>query len=154
MRKLILVVITVGAACSGGPNNSLTLKPNAFPPLASYNDSDFGTETAVLDINFDGLPDIVTFGTVYSWNSVKRAPTAVWINNGNGTFQLRHFADEIEGAITCGDASQPKFNEAYFLKTSDPKAFDLVIAGCQTGAAGPAYFTRRVTPAFPLPLVP
>ena len=141
----------------GGPSKSLTERIGAFPAFATYNPSDFGVEIEAIDINFDGLPDIVTFGHVYNFQGTDREPRAVWINNGDGTFKLMHVSDELEGSITCPagtSGSSLKYYESYYLKTKDPKAFNYVITGCMIGGIRPGYIARRVTPDHPLKFTP
>ena len=140
----------------GGAARSLVERQGAFPPVSTYNPSDFGVEIEAIDINFDGLDDIVTFGHVYSFQGNDREPRAVWINNGDGSFKLQHVSDELEGALNCPASASPlRYYESYFLKTKDPKAFNYVITGCRTdGAGAPQYVARRVTPANPLKFAP
>lgn len=145
----------------GGANRSLTERVGGFPSIGTYNGSDFGNEINAIDINFDGFDDIVTTGHVYAFQGTDREPRAVWINNGDGTFKLQHVSDELEGYFNCpnGQGGPLKYYEAYYLKTKDPKAFNYINTGCSTfpappGAGGPPYVARRVTPQYPLKIVP
>jgi hypothetical protein len=139
----------------GGASKSLVERPGAFPPFSTYNPSDFGVEIEAIDINFDGFDDVVTFGHVYLFQGTDREPRAVWINNGDGSFKLQHVSDELEGVLNCPPAASAlKYYESYYLKTKDPKAFNYVITGCVLGGFTPAYFARRVTPAYPLRFAP
>jgi hypothetical protein len=141
----------------GGANKSITEKTGAFPAVSTYKPSDFGVEIEAIDINFDGLDDIVTFGHVYLFQGTDREPRAVWLNNGDGTFRLQHVSDELEGAVGCpgATAGSLKYFESYYLKTKDSKAFNYVISGCRTDTGGaPAYVARTVTPAHPLTFSP
>jgi hypothetical protein len=129
--------------------SALTEKLDAFPAVEAYIDSDFGTDLAAIDVNFDGFLDVTTFGAVKSFNGFggpgdQRAPTAVWLNNGAGRFTLTHWTDAIN----------PNFGscaiwESYFLKTPDPNVVNLVVGGCGNG-----YATRSITPAAPLTFTP
>jgi hypothetical protein len=128
---------------------NLVEKTNAFPALSTYYLSDFGNDMSAIDVNFDGALDIVTFGAVYDFSADQRLPTAVWLNNGNGTFRFSRFSDELESFSPC---QTKRSVEAYFLKTKDPKAFNLVIGGCRGG--NDSYFARLVTPKYPLKVTP
>jgi hypothetical protein len=143
----------------GGANQTLTERPGAFPSIASYNGSDFGVEFDAIDINFDGFDDLVTSGHVYAFQGTDREPRAVWINNGDGTFKRQLVSDELEGTLNCpaAVAGPLKWYEVYYLRTKDPKAFNLVITGCAATSpiqGSPPYFARRVTPAYPLKFSP
>ncbi len=132
------------ALYAGGPNRTLAEKVDAFPAIATYNASDFGHLLTSLDVNFDGFTDIAMFGNVYTFNSPQRPPTAVWLNDGTGRFTLARWSDQLESSCQLETLWQ-----AYFLKTPDPKAFNLVVGGC-----GKQYFTRTVTEASPLTFLP
>jgi hypothetical protein len=130
-------------------SGSLVEKTSAFPPLSSYYLSEFANDLTAIDVNFDGALDIVSFGAVYDFNVEPRMPTAVWLNNGDGTFKLSHFSDELESFAPC---LTKRSVEAYVLKTNDPKAFNLVIGGCRGG--DDTYVARLVTPKYPLKFAP
>lgn len=127
----------------------LAEKVDAFPALSTYRDSDFGNDTNVLDVNFDGALDIVAFGAVYAFDGStpgpgnQRPPTAVWLNDGTGRFTLRQWSDRVQAGQTCA------FYEAYFLKSADSSAYNLVVGGC-----GKRYAGRTVTPADPITFTP
>jgi len=128
------------ALYAGARGNSLAEKLDAFPDVGTYNLSDFGNELNALDVNFDGFLDIAEFGTVYTFGSVQRAPTSVWLNDGTGRFSQAHWSDPMQSV-----AGNCALYQAYFLKTPDPRAFNLVLGSCSHD-----YLTRTVTPEFPL----
>jgi len=140
---------------TGGPNQTLTEQPGAFPATTTYNPSDFNYTVEAVDINFDGKLDIVSVGHVYTFNNQDREPSAVWINNGNGTFTLKHIDDELTGAFDCGTAPGGlRYQDHYVLRTTDPKVLYYTQVGCFKSLGGLGYVTRKVTPAYPLKLVP
>ncbi len=123
------------------PRHHLAEKLDAFPDTGTYNPSDFGNELNAVDVNFDGFLDIAEFGTVYTFGSSQRSPTAVWLNDGTGRFSLARWSDPMQSSGSGGCT----LHQAYFLKTPDPRAFNLVLGSCSH-----AYMTRTVTPEFPL----
>lgn len=125
----------------GARGTSLTEKLDAFPDVGTYNPSDFGNELNAVDVNFDGFLDIAEFGTVYTFGSPNRPPTAVWLNDGTGRFSLARWSDPMQSSGSGGCT----LYQAYFLKTPDPRAFNLVLGSCAHN-----YMTRLVTPEFPL----
>jgi hypothetical protein len=129
---------------------NLVEKLDAFPPVASYGLAEFSNELTALDINFDGFLDIVSFGYVATFNAPARLPTAVWLNNGSGVFRFSNFSDELDSFAVC--PSGISYADVYFLKTKDPKAFNLVVGSCAGGHNG--YMARRVTPQYPLKFTP
>jgi hypothetical protein len=125
---------------------ALVEKRDAFPALSAYRDFDFGNDVNIVDINFDGMPDIVPFGITKSAFYPDRPgeqnpPTAVWLNEGGGRFAVAQWSDSIQFTQNCGA------NQAYFLKTADTDVFNVVVSGCAR-----RYATRRVTRATPLRL--
>lgn len=148
---------------TGGPNRTLTEKLDAFPALATYNDNDFGIEPTVIDVNFDGLPDLVTFGSPYygvDRQPKPKSPTAVWLNDGAGRFTLAHFSDRLGADSVCG-GPRGRFSEVYFLKTADPMAYNMIVGGCYPGAprdtlglTKTTFSVRTVTPDDPLTWLP
>ncbi len=140
---------------TGGPNRTLTEKLDAFPALETYNDNDFGIDISVIDINFDGIQDLVTFGIAYYGAQTRlvgeRSPTAVWLNDGAGRFTLAHFSDRLFATSAC---NRRGFRNGYFLRTADPLAHNFIVGGCYPGAPKTAYTVRTVTPDDPLTWLP
>jgi hypothetical protein len=147
--KLGLVGARYVLYTSDGHGN-LTEKIDAFPAIESYGQTEFGIAPTVIDINFDGFPDLVTFGNAYdSGTSLSTSPTAVWLNDGSGRFSLAHFSDPMVASSVCG-GPKGAFKSAHFLKTANPKAYSLVLSGCYAGFPNVVYTARTVTPAAPL----
>ena len=140
---------------TGGPNRTLTEKLDAFPALQTYNDNDFGIDATVIDVNFDGFPDLVVFGPTYSsaadHRTASKSPNAVWLNDGTGRFTLAHFSDRLDTGSVCGGRG---YRDMYFMKTADPMAYNVIIGGCYPGVAKTAYTVRTVTPDDPLTWLP
>jgi len=136
---------------SDGQGNMVE-KLDAFPAIGTYGAHEFGLNLTVIDVNFDGFPDITTFGRTYTYGTTLTVhPRALWLNDGTGRFRLAHFADQITGPSGCG--GRGGFGSVYFLKTADPAAYNLVIAGCFTGIPTFRFATRRVTPDDPMTIV-
>ena len=143
----------------GDPVAGLVYKPDGFPALATYDATHFGIDVSLVDINFDGFKDIVTFGRTYTGATypagtpMHPVPDAFWLNDGSGRFTLAHFTDSLVANSICG-GPRGSFNLAYFLKTSDPMAFNLVANVCAPGVPNNTLVTRTVTPDAPLTILP
>ncbi len=136
----------------------LVFKADGFPALASYDATHFGIDVSLMDINFDGFKDIVTFGGTYTGapypagTPLHAVPNAVWLNDGTGRFSLAHFTDALVASSICG-GPRGAFSRLYVLKTADPNMFNLVANICVPGVSG-ALATRTVTPDAPLTILP
>lgn len=129
----------------------LVEKADAFPAVATYAGNDFSTGSIAIDVDFNGTLDIVSFGKVVAGFTPvpSKQATAVWLNDGTGRFALARFSDPaLERAFTSL-ASTCIGTEAFFVKTANSQAYNLVLHGC-----GGRFATRLVTPANPLQLTP
>ncbi len=69
----------------------LVYKPDGFPALGAYDATHFGIDVSLVDINFDGFKDIVTFGHTYTGATypagtpMHPTPDAFWLNDGTGS---------------------------------------------------------------------
>lgn len=134
---------------AGDKAGTFAEKVDAFPAVETYGLREFGIDVSVVDLNFDGFPDLATFGSAYdSGFTFDTSPTAVWLNDGTGRFRLAHFTEPTMADSVC--AGRGSFRNVYFLKTADPKALNMVASGCYPGSLKQAYLARAVTPAKPL----
>lgn len=140
----------------GDRSGGLREKVDAFP--AAYDITAFGIDASIVDINFDGAPDITVFGRTYALGpsypagtTLHLTPNAVWLNDGSGRFSLARFTDSLVSASVC-NGTRGAFRDAYFLKTADPGAFNLVAGVCVPGST--PLVTRKVTVAAPLTFLP
>jgi len=101
---------------------NLIYDPNAFKD--SYSDNDFGLDLKIIDINFDGFPDIVThgerylFGTNYHYLKTEK----VFINDGKGGFNLK----TIDGTSLNARCNENCQIGTYFLKGKDKNSYTLI----------------------------
>jgi len=138
---------------TGDRGGNMVEKRDAFPAISSYGAHEFGLNLTVIDANFDGFQDIATFGSTYTYGvSGQVSPRALWLNDGTGRFRLAHFSDQITERSACSGAGG--FNNVFFLKTADPGAFNLVVAGCYPGTPTFRFAARKVSADKPLTIVP
>lgn len=136
---------------TGGPTG-VTEKLDAFPSIETYRENDFGLDVSVLDLNFDGFLDMATLGFAYNVTRPRPAqpsPSAVWLNDGTGRFTLARFSDRLTESSVC-NSGRGTFLSSFFLKSSDPNAYTLIVGGCYAGSAKPIYTSRRVTSGSPV----
>ena len=145
------------AMYTGDRRLGLVEKVDAFPATAAYGYNDYAQRTVAVDLNFDGALDIAGLGWTYGVGCQPRAagelcvplsggerpPTAVWLNDGTGRFRQSRWSDPIQASATC------ERSEAYFLRTSDPKRYNVMWGGCGAGYVG-----RTVTESSPLTFTP
>jgi hypothetical protein len=89
-----------------------------------YRDDEFGLDIKIMDINFDGHPDIVSFGGRYLYGTNLRNQKAdkVFINNGSGKFNLKSvdLSKLNSGCVgTCQLAT-------WFLKGKDNSSYSIM----------------------------
>lgn len=138
---------------AGDKAGTFAEKLDAFPAAETYGAREFGIDVSVVDLNFDGFPDLATFGIAYDYGfAFTTSANAVWLNDGTGRFRLAHFSEPMMADSVC--AGRGAFRSVYFLKTADPKALNMVASGCYPGSAKQGYLARAVTPAKPLIFVP
>jgi hypothetical protein len=127
----------------------LVEKADAFPAVTTYAGNDFSTDSIAIDVDFNGTLDIVPFGRAANgFTGTSQPATAVWLNDGTGRFSMARFNDTaLERAFTSL-ASTCNASEAFFVKTANSPAYNLVRHGC-----GGRFATRLVTPDNPLELI-
>jgi hypothetical protein len=138
-----------------GGKDGATEKRDAFPALDAYGSADFGLDVSVLDVNFDGIPDIATLGEGYNAgqpNTQGSAPTAVWLNDGTGRFTFARYASAALLPATSGCTTNPHgaFRTVYFLKRSDPQRFNMIFGGCYPGQNKLTLSAKTITASSPL----
>ena len=138
-----------------GGKDGVTEKRDAFPAIETYEFSDFGLDTSVIDVNFDGTPDIVTLGQAYNIGTPKlqgSAPTAVWLNDGTGRFTFARYASSalLPGTSVCTDNVHGAFRAVYFLKSADPMRYKMILGGCYPGSLKLTFTARTITSSSPL----
>lgn len=101
---------------------NLVYEPTAF--IDYYGDSEFGLDIKIMDINFDGHPDIVTSGQryLYGTNLHDLKTDKVFINNGSGKFNLKSI-DGTKLNSKCGSTCQIA---TWFLKGKDSNSYTLM----------------------------
>lgn len=101
---------------------NLIYDPSAL--LDSYGETEFSLDIKIMDINFDGHPDIVSFGKryLYGTNTPYQKISKAFINNGYGKFNLK----TIELSTSnpgCINSCQMGF---WFLKGKDNSSFNII----------------------------
>lgn len=97
----------------------LNYKPTTI--TGKYEANDFGTDLRLIDINFDGHLDIVTFGARYNYNCnpspscYHQKTNKVLINNGDNTFTPK-IIDDPRLTLNCTQNCQVG---TFFLKQSN-----------------------------------
>jgi hypothetical protein len=101
---------------------NLIYDPKAIADI--YRDDEFGLDIKIMDINFDGHPDIVTFGSryLYGTNLTNQKTDKVFLNNGKGQFNIKSIdiSKLNPGCIgTCQLAT-------WFLKGKDNTSYNIM----------------------------
>jgi hypothetical protein len=119
INKQVAVCIKDGTTDAKG---NLIYDPKAIADI--YRDDEFGIDIKIMDINFDGHPDIVTFGSryLYGTNLTNQKTDKVFLNNGKGQFNIKSIdiSKLNPGCIgTCQLAT-------WFLKGKDNTSYNIM----------------------------
>jgi hypothetical protein len=123
---------------------NLIYDENAFKD--NYSDNDFGLDLKIIDINFDGYPDIVTqgerylYGTAYHYLKTDK----VFINDGTGKFNLK----TIDGTKLNNRCTENCQIGIYFLKGKDKNSFSII--SNSKAMTGRIFYSQIVTVENPL----
>jgi len=125
---------------------NLLYDPTAF--IDYYSDNEFGINIKIMDINFDGHPDIVTTGEryLYGTNLHYLKTDKVLINNGSGKFNLKTI-DSTKLNSKCTEKCQIG---TYFLKGKDNSHYTL-ISNYKSGSSR-IFYSKIITQTDPLML--
>lgn len=125
-------------------HGNLTYDPTALNDY--YRDDEFGLEIKIMDINFDGHPDIVSFGSryLYGTNLHNQKIDKVFINNGSGKFNLKtiDLSKLNQGCVgTCQLAT-------WFLRGKDNNSYSIMSYSREGDTK--TFYSQTVTPQNPL----
>ena len=125
---------------------NLVYDSSAF--IEYYDDSQFGLNLKIMDINFDGLPDIVTSGERYLYGTNRHylKTNKVFINNGSGKFNLKTIEDtKLDSKCTDTNCHVG----SWFLKNKDNS---YTVMAYSISGHTKTFYSRLVTPATPITL--
>lgn len=135
---------------------NLVYKPSAIPAHTSI---EFGLDLRIMDINFDGYPDIVTSGATYRYGAENlkypddMVASAVMINKGNAEFEKRKIFDpELDARCKEGEPGSGVGCQSalYFMRTTSKETYNVI--GYGGGPNGPFFYGRSVSKDRPLGL--
>lgn len=123
---------------------NLIYDPTAF--IDNYGAGEFGLHVKIMDINFDGHPDIVTNGQRYMYGTDLHylKTDKVLINNGSGKFNLKTI-DSTRLNSKCTEHCQLG---TYFLKGKDNSHYTL-ISNYRSGS-NRIFYSKVITQTDPL----
>lgn len=126
---------------------NLVYDPTAF--IDYYDDSQFGLDIKIIDINFDGHPDIVTSGEryLYGTNLHYLKTDKVFVNNGSGKFNLKTI-DDSRLNRKCKDTYCQV--ATWFLKGKDSNSYTLMSYSREY--RDKTFYSQTITATAPLTL--